>query len=135
VRWRNSGFTSRAVCRDSQSYGSDDEHMVSRVFLSIALDGQPRGDFYADLKQTVGDNYETGAIEVGPPTMESGETYSGPMSHGCFSEGAVRYFRSLVGSVGSGIRIGGGGNIRMHDNLFELSFDWECDVDDGLGSR
>jgi hypothetical protein len=128
------GFHFTHCIQDLQSYGSDDDHMVSRVFLSIALDSQPRGDFYADLKQTVGDNYETGAIEVGPPTTESGETYSGPMSHACFSDGAVKYFRSLVGSLGSGIRIGGGSNIRMRDNLFESSFDWECDVDDSLSN-
>jgi hypothetical protein len=119
--------------QDSQNYGTDDEHMVSRVFFSIALDGRPMGDYHADLKQTVGDDYETGAIEVGPPTTESGKTYSGPMSHACFSEGAVTYFRSRVGSVGSGIRIAGGSDIMM-DNLFESPFDWECDVDDRLGS-
>jgi hypothetical protein len=56
------------------------------------------------------------------------------MSHACFSEGAVKYFRSLVGSVGRGIRISGGGDIRMQDNRFESPFDWECDVDDRLGS-
>lgn len=122
--------------QDSQDYAAgDDEHMVSRVFFTIALGGQRRGDFMADLKQTVGDDYETGAIEVSPPRDKSGETYDGPMSHACFAQGAEKYFRSLVGSAGSGIHISGGStNIRMRDNHYLVAFDWECEVDERQSS-
>ncbi len=99
--------------QDSQEYGSDDEHMVSRVFFSLEVDGQPKGEFYAGLKQVVGDDFETGAIEVGLPVG-----YEGPFSYGEFTKAATTYFRSLVGSKGSGIRIEGGRNIRMRDNQF-----------------
>jgi len=40
--------------QDSQEYGSTDEHMVSRVFYSIDVDGVPKGDYYSDIKQVVG---------------------------------------------------------------------------------
>ena len=40
--------------QDSREYGSTDEHMVSRVFYSIDVDGVPKGDYYSDIKQVVG---------------------------------------------------------------------------------
>ncbi len=99
--------------QDSQEYGSDDEHMVSRVFFSLEVDGKPKGEFYTDLKLVVGDDFETGAIEVGPPVG-----YEGPFSHVQFTNAVTAYFRSLVGSRGSGIHIEGGRNIRMRNNQF-----------------
>jgi hypothetical protein len=102
--------------QDSQEYGSDDEHMVSCVVFTIEVDGENSGEFCADLKQTVGDSYETGAIEVGRPAG-----YKGPFNQQEFSKCAEQYFRSLVGSKGRGIRIEGGGNIRMQNNTYEFS--------------
>lgn len=105
--------TFRECHQDSQDYGSDDEHMVSRVFFSIEIDGQAEGDFHSDLKQTVGDDFETGAIEVGQPVG-----YDGPFNHVEFSKAAESYFRSLVGSTASGIKIGGAKHVRMRNNRF-----------------
>jgi hypothetical protein len=99
--------------QDSQDYGSDDEHMVSRVFFSLDIDGTRAGDFSADLKQVVGGDFETGDIEVSPPYG-----FDGPFNHHGFGEAATKYFRSLVGSKGSVIRIVGGGNIRMRNNTY-----------------
>jgi hypothetical protein len=94
--------------------------MVSRVFFELVRDGEPVGSFYADLKQTVGSSYETGSIEVGPPITPDGTIYDGPFSHQKFAEATEAYFRGLVGSEGSGIRIeGGSSNIRMMNNVFE----------------
>jgi hypothetical protein len=42
----------------------------------------------------------------------------GPFDHGAFSSVVVKYYRSQVGASGSGIRISGGGNIRMRNNVF-----------------
>ncbi|MHB1362091.1 MAG: hypothetical protein ACYCW5_05800 [Thermoleophilia bacterium] len=38
------------LIQDSQEYGSDDEHMVSRVFFSLEAGGALHGDLYADVK-------------------------------------------------------------------------------------
>jgi hypothetical protein len=99
--------------QDSQEYGSNDEHMVSRVFFSLEVDGRRVGDFSADLKQVVGGDIEHGEIEVGPP-----HNYDGPFDHTQFAEAARKYFRSLVGSQGTGIRMEGSTNVRMRNNRF-----------------
>jgi len=105
----------RRCIQDAQEYGSNDEFMVSRVFFMLEIDGKHIGEFHSDLKQTVGSDYETGAIEVGPPAG-----YDGPWSHHEFQQAAEAYFRGCVGSTAWGIRIEGGTNIRMQNNCFDM---------------
>ena len=100
---------------DAQEYGSDDQHMVSRVFFTLQVDRIRQGDFYADVKQLVGSDLETGPLEVSPPVG-----YEGSFNHEEFSRATEAYFRGLVGSSGSGIRIQGGSRVRMHENVSEL---------------
>jgi hypothetical protein len=102
-----------ACIQDSQEYGSDNEHMVSRVFFNLESDGKLVGTFFADLKQTVGDNFETGSIEVSAPYG-----YDGQFSQQKFSNCAAKYFRSAVGSTGRGIHLAGGAHVRMQNNHF-----------------
>jgi hypothetical protein len=99
--------------QDSQDYGSDDEHMISRVFFDLDVDGRAYTALYVDIKQAVGSDYETGDIEVGMPTG-----YSGPFNYFAFRDAVERYYRGLVGSAGSGIRIQGGRDIRMRNSTF-----------------
>ncbi len=101
--------------QDSQDYGSDDEHMVSRVFLDLEADGKRYANLTVDIKQTVGDNFETGQLEVAIP-----RGYDGSLNYAPFRDAVEKYFRSLVGSAGRGIRISGGSNIRMRDNTFSF---------------
>ena len=112
--------------QDSQDYGSDDEHMVSRVFFDLKVGGKVYPGLHADLKQVVGSSYETGDIEVGRP-----EGYRGPFNHMAFRDAAERYFRSLVGSTASGIRIQGGGKIRMRNNTFMMARVENCEIEGG----
>jgi len=122
--------------QDSQEYGSNDEHMVSRVFFSIEVSKVENNEtkverydnLYADLKQVVGGEFEKSPIEVSLPYYSSGERYSGPMNYEEFRKGAENYFRKLVGSTGYGIHIGGGRNIRMYNNRFiqEYSVEFEA---------
>ena len=111
--------------RDSQEYGSDDEHMVSRVFFSIETEGR-RSTGYVDIKQTIGSDYEAGLIEVGGPVG-----YAGPFNHEVFQQEVTAYFRGCVGSAASGIRLGPGAkNIRMRNNTFvrRHAFEFEADA-------
>ena len=55
----------RKCIQDSQDYGSDDEHMTSRVFFDLEIDGKIFKDLCADLKQTVGSDIETGRGGLG----------------------------------------------------------------------
>lgn len=106
-------ITFQKCIQDSQEYGSNDEHMVSRVFFNIEVDGENKGEFSADVKQTVGGDYETTPLEVGIP-----KDYKGPLSYQPFRQAVEDYYRSQVGSSGRGIHIEGGSNIRMYNNTF-----------------
>jgi hypothetical protein len=110
--------------QDSQDYGSDDEHMVSRVFFSIEAAGH-RSAGHVDIKQTIGSDYERGPIEVGSPS-----DYAGPFNHEVFQREVTAYFRSCIGSAASGIRLGAGaGNIRMRNHTFMRQHAFEFDAD------
>lgn len=115
----------RECVQDSQDYGSDDEHMVSRVFFSLEVDGKKYDEMYVDLKQAVGSSYETGPIEVSSPR---GAKYHGPFNHQAFSDGVEQYYRGLVGSKGKAIRISGATNIRMRNNRYAVPMTIEFEV-------
>jgi hypothetical protein len=121
----NARVTFYKCIQDSQDYGSNDEHMVSRVFFFLEID-EKRLDLHADIKQTVGSSFETGPIEVRQP-----ENYKGPFNYDAFRDAAEKYYRSLVGSLGGGIRIQGGTNIRMRNNTFIQNMIAEFEVKEG----
>lgn len=108
--------------QDSQDFGSDEEHMVSRVFFTIETEEQVY-EAHTDLKQTVGSDYATGPIEVGRPVG-----YPGPFNHTAFANAAEKYFRGLVGAGGSAIRIEGARNVRMRNNTFVREHSVEFEV-------
>jgi len=118
--------------QDSQEYGSDDEHMVSRIFFSIEVNGERYKErYHADLKQLVGGKFEENPIEVSLPSDSSGKPYSGPMNYKAFQEAAEAYFRKLVGSKALGIHIeGGASNIRMRNNRFVVEHSIEFEAAD-----
>ena len=108
--------------QDSQDFGSDDEHMVSRVFVTITV-GDKKTPGYVDIKQTVGASPDT--IEVGRP-----QGYRGPFNQDIFRREVSRYFLARIGPAGSGIRIEDGAtDIRMRRNVFvaELIFEFDAD--------
>jgi hypothetical protein len=111
------------LIQDSQDYGSTDEHMVSRVFFTLELEGKTHNDLYADIKQTVGSSFEIASLEVSPP-----RGYAGPFNHEAFRKAAEAYYRGLVGGSGSGIRIQGGGSARMRDNMFDKKSQLDFEV-------
>lgn len=119
----------KLLIQDSQDYGSNDEHMVSRVFFDLEVDGKMFQDLHADVKQTVGSSFETAPLEVFRPAG-----YKGPFNHEAFQQIIERYYRSLVGGKGSGIHIAGGSNIRMRNNRFAQAEVAEFEVQVAGGS-
>ena len=101
------------LIQDSQDYGSNDEHMVSRVFFDIEIEGTKHEGIYADIKQPIGSSFESSPLEVSSPA-----NYRGAFNYEAFRSIVEQYYRSLVGAGGSGIRISGGSNIRMRNNTF-----------------
>jgi hypothetical protein len=123
-------ITFHELIQDSQDYGSDDEHMVSRVFFDLEFDGEIKRGLYAHVKQPVGSSFETSPVEVSGPV-----NCKGPFNMQCFQQAAEPYYRGLVGSQGSGIRISGGAtNIRMRNNRYRQDAVFECEFDKAGGS-
>ena len=112
--------TFKECIQDSREYGSDDEYMVSRVSVDIAVDRADQGSFIADLKQAVGTDFDTGPIEVGRPVeVGTHKPYRGAFDQARFAEAATKYFRELLGSDGWAIKLGPDStNIRMQGNRF-----------------
>ena len=112
--------------QDSQDYGSDDEHMVSRVFFTLTSGDESHDNLYANVKQIVGSDFESAPLEVG-----LAEGYEGLLNHREFRQAVEQYYRRLVGRQGSGIRLAGGAtNIRMRNNTFIQPWTVEITVDD-----
>lgn len=101
------------LIQDSQDYGSDDQHMASRAFFTVDIEGNVSEEAYVDIKQSVGSDFETTPLEVSKLVG-----YNGPFNYQAFRQAAESYYRSLVGGQGSGIHIAGGSNIRMRNNTF-----------------
>lgn len=99
--------------QDSQEFGSTDEHMVSRVFFSLDVDGKGAGDFTADLKQAVGSEFNDANIEVGPPNG-----YDAPFDHEGFSRAARNYISGWIGPGGRAIKVQGSTVLRMRNNTY-----------------
>ncbi len=111
--------------QDSQDYGSDDEHMVSRVFFTLEIEGKRYENLHADIKQAVGSNFESDPIEICLP-----EGYKGPINYAVFRDAVERYYRNLVGSQGRMIHIVGSTNVRMRNNTFVQPAIVEFDVNE-----
>ena len=88
----------KELIQDSQNFGSDDEHMVSRVFFDLQVGDKRYPGAHANIKQKVG-AVAADPIEVSPPAG-----YAGPFDHQKFQTEVEGYFRSVVGKSRSRIR-------------------------------
>lgn len=96
----------------SQEAGSTDEHMVSRVIFALDVDGQRKGAFYTDLKQTVGAPMAADAIEVGPPMG-----YQGRFDQNTFANEARKYFLEAVGPRGRVYQFASTSHVNIEDSI------------------
>jgi hypothetical protein len=92
--------------------------MVSKIELRYK-----GSDFTVEVKQPFGVNFEdTEGIEL----MIPDEAILKELSYTDFSDKCEDYYRSLIGSTGSGIHIEGCTNVRMSNNTFIQ--EWKVDV-------
>lgn len=110
------------VIQDSQDFGSDDEHMVSRVFFDLEVRGEIHRGLYVDVKQTVGTDYETAPLEVSFP-----RGYKGPLDYGVFRQHVESYYREAFGSSGRAINVP---SARMRNNTSTSTKVVDIEVDD-----
>ncbi len=117
------------MIQDSQEFGSDNEHMVSRVFFEIQVEEEKPVCLYVDVKQPVGSSFESGPLEVSSPIG-----YRGPYNHEALRDLVEQYYRGFVSANGMGINIQGEANIRMQHNTFVQHQVAEIDVNSADGS-
>jgi hypothetical protein len=112
--------------QDSEEIGSDNEHMVARLFFSYVVDGHELHGLSVEIKQTIGSDYETGPIEVGSPRGIPSEV---PFNYLAFRDAAERYYRGFVGSQAWGIRLSPAARkVTMQGNTFIKTLVVEFDV-------
>ena len=119
--------TFHRMVQDSQEYSSfepNDAHMISCVFFTLEINDDTYQEMCAEVKQPYGTDYETEPCEVSRPEGP----YTGNWNHHAFSHAAERYYRSFVGSAG--IRIQGGGQVRMRNNTFIQESSAEFEIPD-----
>jgi hypothetical protein len=99
--------------QDMQELGTD-EFMVSRLFFDLEVKGKRYGNQECTIKQTVGSNFEDDSsfeVYVDFPKIWG-------VDYEKFQNAAKSYFRALVGSTGTGIRVVNSQSIRMYNNTF-----------------
>lgn len=102
---------------DSQEYGSDNDHIISRVFFIINV-RDVKTQMHVDVKQPFGESfsYAKNPVEVGNPFK--GEP---PVDYMKFRDAVEDYYRSIFSVDGSSAVISstGLGNVRILDSTFE----------------
>ena len=120
--------TARVIFRymvvDSQEYGSNDEHAVSRMFFDMSLGGHDYPGLSVDIKQSVGSNYEAGSLEISSPPG-----YVGRFNYTAFRAEVEKCYRSKIGSSGSAIHVSGQSGFRIYGSRFDLNVSADIPVD------
>ena len=105
----------KELIQDSQNYGSDDKHMVSRVFFDLQVGDKRYPGAYANIRQKVG-AVASDPIEVSPPAG-----YAGPFDHQKFQAEVEKYFRRVVGHRRSSSRLRDCRHRKAHSVSFEVA--------------
>jgi hypothetical protein len=116
------------ACVLDQEYGGDDQFMVSVLFFSVFYQNREQEGTVV-IKQTVGSDFESDALEVGPPSGQAGRI---PFNHNAFRPIAEQYYRSCCGSQGRGVRIGGGAHhIRLRNCQIIQQMTFQLEIQSG----
>ena len=100
------------IIQDSQEFGSNNEHMVSRVFFDLRVGGDLHAGLAADVKQVIGTEYENAPLLVSMP-----QSLAGSVSYADFRKHVEQYYRESFGSSGSAFRFGPGTKVRTMHNV------------------
>jgi hypothetical protein len=125
-------ITFQSLQQDSQDYGTfekSDAHVVSVIRFSMDVDEKHFDNLSVEVRQPYGTDFESEPLEVSKVIGD----YRGPWNHAKFAELCESYYRNLVGSSGRAIHIGGGGGMRMRDNLFQVTQEAELEIPDEQG--
>jgi hypothetical protein len=107
---------------NSEALGSDEEHLVSRVYFSLQLDDHTVRDLYADFTQPAKGESLADSFQIGPPMG-----YSGPFNQGAFQELVKTYYNSIIGEHGSALAVRGEGKLRIRNSTFSQEARYEVE--------
>lgn len=111
-----------------QDIHDTDGIMKSKVYFSIKIDGKVYDNLSVMISHNFGIDYSTEPLEV-----HKVEGLNINLNHAEFSDIIEEYYRSLVGSSGSGINFGNGAtNIRMRNNTFIKEYKFDINVIDSV---
>ena len=116
------------IIQDSQDFGSNNEHMVSRVFFDLHVGSDLHTGLFTDIKQTVGADYERDPLEVTLP-----QYLADSVSFTEFRKLVEQYYREALGSTGSAVRFGPGAKVRMMHNIINRRPVADIEFFDGRG--
>ena len=104
--------------QDSQDFGSNNEHCISRIFFKITI-GEKVEEFFANVNQPYGSNfsYEYDPVEISNPFNQEI-----PFNYHEFRDEAEKYYRMCVCANANGIQIVASSNIRMRNNTFNMNY-------------
>jgi len=100
------------IIQDSQEFGSNSQHMVSRLFFDLRVGNDLHTGFSVDIKQKVGDECGHVPLEVSMP-----HSLAGSISFIDFRKHVEHYYRESFGSTASAFQFGPGAKVRMMHNV------------------
>lgn len=104
------------VLQNSQELGTDDEHLVSRVFFDLMTPEGALTGLCSDVKLTPGAEFSNDPLEVTMP-----RALEGVVSYDVLRREVEQYYRDNVGATGRGIRLGPGAKgIIMRNNTLVM---------------
>jgi hypothetical protein len=109
---------------DSQQLGSDDAHMMSRVFFSLEVAGETYPGLHANIKQTIGVSREYGPPQIFKPTG-----YHGPFNQEAFRAAAEKRYRDCVTKHRLMFQNGSDAAVRMRNCTFYVASETTFEVD------
>lgn len=121
-------ITFNKIIQDTQTANSEEnseDHMVSRIFFSMEMNGKVYDDMEVEVKQPFGADYRVDPLEVSAPHG----SYAGRFKHGEFGDVCEAYYRLALGKM---ISFGSTTNVRMTNNTIALPMYVEVEMpDDG----
>ena len=109
---------------NSPEYGSDEDHVGSRIFFDLAVDDEGFANVYVDVRQLLDEGAESQPLFVSPP-----QGYDGPFNVQVFQGLVGFYYRHAVGAKWSMLGMKGI-NMRLEGWMVEQEMLVEFEVYD-----
>ena len=117
-------ITFRRCLVNASECASDEDHVGSRVFFDLNVEGREFGNVYVDVRQATREGAEHEPLVVTPP-----QGYDGPFNFQVFQGLVEFYYRQAVGGTWGMAGMQGLGR-RLKDWMIEQDMRVQFEVDD-----